>query len=310
MQKVSIIVPTYNRAILLKAGLESILKQDYHNIEIIVTDNASTDNTTAVVKAFNDSRIIYFKQNENVGMPANYNKALQLCSGEYIHVFSDDDLMLDGCIQRKVEILNKYPSVGLVHSDINIIDGSGIVSSNDHWAKKAWKKWIDHHAESRLFSGMEYNKYLYRIRNIICMPSVMIRKSVIDKIGYMDVRLNFILDLDYWLKITLFEDVFFINEKLISYRLYDTNVYNTITDDIHKKELAIVKDNLRNQFPDKIKIRNTILQDILKDGGYYTNYSLINPMNYVLKSALPFIPFEKLKKNFFNFSKTFPKTYF
>lgn len=298
IKKVSIIVPTYNRNNLLKASIESILKQEYANIEVIICDNASSDNTTETVNSFDDDRIVYFRQSENIGMARNHNKALELCTGEYIHIFSDDDIMLQGCIQKKVDILNLYPSVGLVHSDINIIDGDGIVTSEDHWAKKAWKKWASLHSESKLFPNTVYHKYLYRIRNTIAMPSVMIRKGVLDDVGYMDTRLNYLIDLDFWLKITLFADVYYVNEKLVSYRLYATNVFNTISKEVHKKENTIAKNNIKELFPHKSIITNSVFQDILQDGGYYTNYNIVNPLNHLIKKAFPFIPFKKIK-NFF-----------
>ncbi|HAK80314.1 MAG TPA: glycosyl transferase, partial [Runella sp.] len=145
MKKVSVIVPTFNRATYLKVAIESILKQKYKNLEIIITDNASTDNTIEIVEAFNDERIIYYRNPENIGIARNHNKALELCTGEYIQLFSDDDIMLPGCIQKKVDIFNRFQSVGLVHSDINIINSSGVITSESHWAKKAWKKWSNLH---------------------------------------------------------------------------------------------------------------------------------------------------------------------
>jgi glycosyltransferase involved in cell wall biosynthesis len=296
MTKVSIIIPTYNRAAYLKACIESILSQDYDNFEIIISDNASTDNTTEIVKAFNDPKIIYHRNETNIGVVGNHNKALELSTGEYIHIFSDDDLMLADCIKKKAEILNAHPSVGLVHSDINIIDEEGKIKSNDHWAKSAWKKWFEIHSESKLFSNKEYHIYLYRIRNFISMPSVMIRKSVIDKVGYMDTSLKYIIDWDYWLKITLFFDVYYVDQKLISYRLYSTNFYNTITSKTYMQEEKIMRNHINERFPNNIIVNNNFLHDILQHGGYYTHYSIINPINYLIKKSLPFIPFEKISK--------------
>lgn len=295
MKKVSVIVPTFNRANYLKVAIESVLKQKYKNLEIIITDNASTDNTIEIVKAFNDERIIYYRNPENIGIARNHNKALELCTGEYIQLFSDDDIMLPECIQKKVDILNRFQSVGLVHSDINIINGAGVITSENHWAKKAWKKWANLHSESKFFPKQEYHKYLYRIRNFISMPSVMIRRSVVNKIGFMNEDLSYIIDWDYWLKITLLEDVYYINEKLISYRLYDSNVYKSITESTYKKELALVRSSIEKGFSKNITIRNTIFQDILQEGGYYTNYNIINPINYLIKNLFPFIPFKKIR---------------
>ena len=75
MPKVSIIIPTCNRAAYLKLAIESILEQGYQDFEIIVTDNASTDNTEVVVSDFKNEKIRYFKNEENIGVVKNHNLA-------------------------------------------------------------------------------------------------------------------------------------------------------------------------------------------------------------------------------------------
>lgn len=287
-KKVSVIVPTFNRSNLLKLSIESILKQDYPNFEIIVTDNASNDNTSEIINSLKSDKIIYFRNSSNIGIAKNHNMALELCTGEYIHIFSDDDIMLPGCISKKVDILNLYPTVGLVHSDINIINGQGQITSNFHWGKSAWKKWESIHSESKLFSKEIYHNYLYRIRNTISMPSVMIRKSIIKQVGFIDIRLNYLIDIDYWLKITLFEDVYYINEKLVSYRLYETNVYNKISFIEHRKEYKIAKKNIIELFPNYCRVKDSLFYDILQYGGYYQNYKLSNPIKYIVKEVFYF----------------------
>ena len=90
--KVTIAIPTYNRADdYLKQTLKSALNQTYENIEIIVSDNCSTDNTEAVVNSFNDSRIRYFRQQENIGANNNFNFCLKQAKGEYFLLLLDDD---------------------------------------------------------------------------------------------------------------------------------------------------------------------------------------------------------------------------
>ncbi len=95
--KFSIIVATYNRAHLLPRAINSVLDQSYQNFEIIVVDDGSTDNTKEVIKSFKqDKRIIYYQYEENRGLSAVWNKALDLASGDYVVFLDDDDeLLLD-----------------------------------------------------------------------------------------------------------------------------------------------------------------------------------------------------------------------
>ena len=108
--KVSIVVPTYNRADYLKECLDSIIKQDYPNLEIIVSDDNSTDNTFEVVKNFQRKYpfIKYVKNNKYPQGPnGNKNNGLDYATGEIIGIFDDDDIMLDGAIKLMIEKINE-----------------------------------------------------------------------------------------------------------------------------------------------------------------------------------------------------------
>ena len=94
MKKVSIIIPTRNRAHLLKYALRSAIQQSYQNIEIVVCDNYSTDNTIEVVESFNSQNIIYVRTNNALSMPDNWEFALHKASGEYITYLTDDSYLL------------------------------------------------------------------------------------------------------------------------------------------------------------------------------------------------------------------------
>jgi len=91
---VTIGIPTCNRAdSYLRQALESAVKQTYPNVEIVVSDNCSTDDTETLVKNFEDPRIRYFKQTENIGPYKNFNFCLQQAKGKFFLILSDDDLV-------------------------------------------------------------------------------------------------------------------------------------------------------------------------------------------------------------------------
>lgn len=93
---VSICIPTYNRSLFLKEAIASALATDYPNIEVVVSDNASTDDTCQVVQSFNDERIKYFKNETNIGAFGNFRKVLyEYAKGEYAIYLADDDLFID-----------------------------------------------------------------------------------------------------------------------------------------------------------------------------------------------------------------------
>jgi glycosyltransferase involved in cell wall biosynthesis len=121
-KKVSILIPVYNREKLIERTLDSALKQSYPNIEIIVNDNQSTDNTWEVLQAWSkkDSRIKIFQNEKNFGPVYNWNAALKHCNGEYLKVLYSDDTIEAECITECVKVLEANPQTGLVFTSAMI----------------------------------------------------------------------------------------------------------------------------------------------------------------------------------------------
>lgn len=122
---ITIAIPTFNRASLLGQTIDSVLKQSYGNLEIIVSDNCSTDNTGEVVAAYGDKRIAYFRQDENLGMVGNWNFCLQHSTGEYFLLLSDDDLLEEKAIESLLLAFSDE-AVVLSYSPVSYIDKDGV----------------------------------------------------------------------------------------------------------------------------------------------------------------------------------------
>ena len=120
---VTIGIPTYNRADgYLKQALNSAVNQTYQNIEIIVSDNCSTDNTEGVVEGFNDSRIRYVKHNENIGANNNFNYCLEQAKGSYFLLLHDDDLIDNDFVAICMKTVNYNIDVGVIRTGTRVID--------------------------------------------------------------------------------------------------------------------------------------------------------------------------------------------
>ena len=125
---VTIGIPTYNRAnSYLRQALESAVKQTYPNIEIVVSDNCSTDDTETLVKYFEDPRIRYFKQTENIGAYKNFNFCLHQAHGKYFLILSDDDLVDHDFIDVCMKSANYSTDIGIIRTGTRVIDDKGIV---------------------------------------------------------------------------------------------------------------------------------------------------------------------------------------
>ncbi|GBD99294.1 GalNAc(5)-diNAcBac-PP-undecaprenol beta-1,3-glucosyltransferase [bacterium BMS3Abin07] len=123
---VTIAIPTYNRAdSYLKQAIEIAFNQTYQDIEIIISDNCSSDDTETLVKTFTDPRIRYFRQKENIGANNNFNFCLEQAKGDYFLLFHDDDLIDNDFIETCMEAANYSPDIGLIRTGVRIIDVNG-----------------------------------------------------------------------------------------------------------------------------------------------------------------------------------------
>ncbi|MEZ4772844.1 MAG: glycosyltransferase family 2 protein [Bacteroidia bacterium] len=118
---VSIGIPTYNGGNRIETALNSILSQDYEHVEVIISDNGSQDHTERVCRewAARDSRVKYFRHNENRGVSPNFEFALQQATGKYFMWMADDDEVVSDILHRYVDFLEDHPDYGLVSGQIN-----------------------------------------------------------------------------------------------------------------------------------------------------------------------------------------------
>lgn len=249
MPKVSVIVPTYNRASYLKEAIQSILDQEFQDFDIVITDNASSDETESVVAAFASSKICYYKNETNIGVVNNHNKALSLATGTYICVFSDDDIMLQDNLTKKIAVLEKYESVVLVHSNVFVINEKGDVVGS-HWAERYYDKWKMSHDKDGFFTGTDYFKVLYCDWNIISMPSVIFRRNVLDEVLEFNIESKYFCDWDMWMRMVLYGDVYYLQQPLVKYRMHSTNTINELNKNNEKAELVLIKNMLSDKYGD------------------------------------------------------------
>ena len=125
---VSIGIPTYNRAdSYLKQALKSALKQTYQNLEIIVADNCSTDNTEDFVNRISDSRIRYFRHNKNILVNDNFNFCLEKAKGEYFLLLHDDDLIDQDFVEVCMAKATFNPDYAIIRTGTRVIDSQGVL---------------------------------------------------------------------------------------------------------------------------------------------------------------------------------------
>ncbi|WP_414572956.1 glycosyltransferase family 2 protein [Nostoc sp. CCY 9925] len=125
---VSVIIPTYNRPDYLKQAIASAVQQTYQNIEIIVSDNCSPENPQGIVESFGDSRIRFWRHQQNVGMIANQQHAFKMAQGKYVASLHDDDMWNQDFLAKLVPPLEENPGLILAFCDQYIIDANGRIN--------------------------------------------------------------------------------------------------------------------------------------------------------------------------------------
>lgn len=184
--RVSVIIPTYNRAQYILEAVESVLSQDYPNFEVIVVDDGSTDHTAEIIGTVNDSRLRYIKQ-PNQGRSSARNRALTTANGDFITFLDSDDLYMPGKIALQVEYLLKHPETGMIYTSAHCIDDDGDM--------------LQHKYEATV-SGMIYEQIAFFQPVTITLPTVMTRREVLDRIGGFDEKMHRFEDTDMWRRIS------------------------------------------------------------------------------------------------------------
>lgn len=210
---VSIAVPTRNRAHLLRKTLPTILAQTYAPLEILISDNASTDDTEAVCStaALADSRVRYVRHTSDIGIHGNHNYCIDNTCGELLAFCHDDDLYSPSIVAESAEFLQRQKNVGFVCPDWNLID------EHDRWVGE------------RIFDGLEVTpglEYIERTiasgRSSACLPGTLFRRCALGSsrlpetgpLGFADFVLCFEIA-ERW-------DVGHIQRTLWSYRQHSS----------------------------------------------------------------------------------------
>jgi len=137
--KVSIGFPVFNGEKYIEEAIDSILQQTYTGLELILSDNASTDRTREICEAYvaKDPRVRYYRNEKNLGAAKNFNRVAELASGEYFKWHAHDDVIAPTYIAKCVDVLDKNPSVVLCYSKVKIINKNGEILEDYPWKVRA-----------------------------------------------------------------------------------------------------------------------------------------------------------------------------
>lgn len=226
---VSVLIPAYNHGLYVQQTLASLRRQTYTNLEIIIIDDGSTDNTSAAIEEFADQHSGYFasfvfikKQNE--GISATLNQGIDIAKGEFIFIIASDDVLTDDCaIEKLVNFIALAPDAGAVCGDANFIDSTGasisISSAGTEYTSFVRLNFPRFKSIDRKKDFGTYQSFLYG--NYI-PPGPLIRKSMYAMHGKY-IETDIVEDYGFWLRVSRQHRILLLNEPLVHYRIHPTS---------------------------------------------------------------------------------------
>ncbi len=195
MSLVSVIIPTFNRAQLLPRAIESVLGQDYKEIELIIIDDGSTDDTQELLENYPKIKIL---RTSNQGISKARNLGIKVSRGEWICFLDSDDMWLPSKLSSQVKYAQQFPHLKLIHT-------------NELWVRNGVR--VNQMKKHQKAGGFIFEKCLPLC--LISPSTVMIHRSVFSKIGDFDPEMTVCEDYDLWLRITKDYEIGYIEEALI-----------------------------------------------------------------------------------------------
>lgn len=246
MHKVSIMMPAYNAELFIAEAIESVLNQDYFNIQLVICDDASTDNTSQIIQEYQrrfPEKILSIINKKNIGVTNNCNLALDHCDGDFIALFAGDDVMLPGKISAQVAMMVQNPEATLCYHPVEIFDFT--TNKTLFITDQNTKKNITSYKDILLRGGISGG----------C--SIMIRRNAMPE-GKYDGRLKTVSDWLFFIEIALKGRVVKLEKTFARYRKHDNGLSQQTLSLLDQSLYAL--DLLIEKYPDNKELPALVLQ--------------------------------------------------
>lgn len=226
---VSIITPSFNQGKFIRSTIESVLSQDYPNLEYIVMDGGSTDDTLSILKEY-EGRLTYISEKDS-GQSNAINKGFRMARGEIVAWLNSDDVYEPGCISHAVEMLQKAPQAAMVYGEGYIIDAQGEKVKPFEWTTP-FDLWA-----------------LMHVQDYIMQPTTFFRARYLEEVGYLNESLNWCMDWDLWIRFAQKYDILYTDHFLACSREYGETKTSTGGAARLQEILGLMRKYTGEQFP-------------------------------------------------------------
>ncbi len=224
--RISIITPSLNQAGFIERTIRSVLAQDYPNIEYIVIDGGSTDNTVEILKSYG-SRIVWISEKDE-GQSDAINKGISMATGDIIAYLNSDDLYEPGALSAAAEVFAKDRSVMWLTGRCRIMDEA------DHEVRRlitAYKNFLLAH----------YSYALLLVANPISQPATFWRREIVGEFGPFDLNEHLAMDYEYWLRIGRKYPPLILKRYLAGFRVHQASKTTSFFIRTYRQELEIAR---------------------------------------------------------------------
>jgi len=242
MPTVSVLMSVHNGETFLRPALESLLSQTFDDFELVVVDDASTDETPAILAEYQarDDRIRILRNETNRQLPASLNRGLEACRASLVARADADDVYEPERIARQVEFMRSHPEVGLVSSNVRAIDTIGRVLFETHHPVE--------HAGIRL--RMNY-------RCPINHPATMFRRDLVVEVGGYNPDAVWAEDIELWKRLVRHTRFANVETPLVRYRQHETSETNTRPDAGDQLSLKVRQELLARYLDQQVSLAET-----------------------------------------------------
>lgn len=271
--KVSVIIPSYNYERYLHQRIDTVLNQSFKDIEVIVLDDASTDNSWPLIESYlnKDSRLKAGKGDQNSGNTYfQWNKGFEMAQGEYIWIAEADDYANTDFLAEMIPIMENNPTVGMAYCQSNTIDSSGkIIGDMSYWTADLNRELWD---VGFKMSGKEFVSKFLSIRCVIPNASAIVfRKKALVEVGGAETGIGIAGDWKMYNKLLKQYDIAYLPKKLNFFRWHSHTMREKTTIDM-VKEFYHLLDFIKEDIP----ISNEIYEKALDDRYHY----MLRPLLY------------------------------
>jgi glycosyltransferase involved in cell wall biosynthesis len=214
MSKVSVILLSFNHEKFIREAIDSVLAQTFKDFELIILDDASIDNSWAIINSYSDCRIKAFRADVLRGVFVVNKVITEVASGEYIAIHHSDDVWEPIKLEKQVDFLDSQPGYGSVFTNALIINEKG--QPLDDESHQYYKIFDQPHRTRH-----EWLNHFFCRGNALCHPSVLIRKLCYQDCGLYRYGLAQVCDLDMWIRLCLKYEIYVLPEKLVRFRVLE-----------------------------------------------------------------------------------------